>query len=68
MIAYGLRMRVMGLLGISTERLAMQVRSRATRLEQQARDERIGFDADVIDRIRARAMEVDQIAGKVQAS
>lgn len=67
MIAYGLRLRVMGLLGMSTERLAGEVRSRQTRQDQLARDERIGVDAKVIDRIHRRAVEIEQLAAKVAA-
>jgi len=62
---FGLRMRVMSLLGISTHRLGSETRNRATREDDRERFKRLGPQEGAIKRAQSRAAEIEAEALRI---
>ena len=65
---YGLRLRVMRLLGFSTDRLASETRRRAVRVADAERDERLGPQEGAIRAAQALTLELDAKALEIANS
>lgn len=58
-LKWGVRLRVMSLLGLNADRLATETRNRSVRREDEEREERLGPQQGAIQNAQALASEMD---------